>query len=169
EKGIIDRAGKFIEGSDPMIETVKSQKRFMLKGTSVHINEDDIANIITAKAAIFAAAKILLDRMNLSFGDIDRLFIAGGFGSFIDIKHAIKIGLLPALPSTSIQYAGNTSLWGAKLAVLSKEAFDELDKIKSMTTYYDLMGSHDYVEQFEQARFLPHTDISLFAEANKHG
>ena len=100
--------------------------------------------------------------MTLGFGDITTLFLAGGFGSYIDRENAIKIGLLPDLPMSRIRYVGNTSIWGAKLAGLSSEAYHALRDIAGKTTYYDLMGTSDYVEQFEQAMFLPHTDIELF-------
>ena len=77
------------------------------------------------------------------------------------VRNAISIGLLPDLPLSRIQYVGNTSIWGAKLAALSTEAFRELHAIRKKTTYYDLLGSNDYVDQFRQAMFLPHTSIEL--------
>lgn len=166
DKRIVDRSGRFVENSDSAVEFVDGRGRYTIPGTKVFITQDDVDNIITAKAAIFAALKIMLDRLNIGFNDLDKLFIAGGFGGFIDIPNAIKIGLLPGMPISKISYAGNTSLLGAKLAAMSTDAFNDMGKIVSMTTYYDLMGSTDYVEQFGQAQFLPHTDISLFAEAN---
>lgn len=166
DKGIVDRSGRFVEDSDPGVEFVDGRGRYTIPGSKVFMTQDDMDNIITAKAAIFAAQKIMLDRLNMSFSDLDRLFIAGGFGGFIDISNAQKIGLLPGMPASKVSYAGNTSLSGARLAAMSVDAFNDLGKIAGMTTYYDLMGSNDYVEQFGQAQFLPHTDISLFAEAN---
>ena len=175
DKGVIDRGGKFVEGSDPAVTSHKGIQRYTFAGTGegegkeVFLSQDDIDNVLTAKAAIFAAAKILLDRLSLTFQDIKVLFLAGGFGSYIDRQNAVKIGLLPDLPLENIQYAGNTSIWGAKLAALSLEAHDMLRTISANTTYYDLMGSKDYVEQFEQAMFLPHTDIQLFPSVTKRG
>jgi len=169
QEGIIDRAGKIVEGSDSRVTSVAGRGRFVLvgkeeagNGKEVFLNQDDIDNVITAKAAVFAAAKILLDRLNLSLPDITRLFLAGGFGSFLDRRNAVRTGLLPDLPISSIQYVGNTSIWGATLAALSSEAYAELGEIRKKTTYYDLMGVPDYVEQFKQAMFLPHTNIELF-------
>ncbi|MFW6159204.1 MAG: ASKHA domain-containing protein, partial [Planctomycetota bacterium] len=124
--------------------------------------QDDIDNVITAKAAVFAAARIVLARIDLEPSDVDRLFVAGGFGNYINLRNAIAIGLFPDLPLSDIAYVGNTSIWGAKLAALSSEARDALREITSRTTCYDLLGSTDYVEQFERAMFLPHTDLQLF-------
>ena len=169
DKGLVDRAGKFIEGSDPSLKFENGDWKFIIaekgtqpEGNDIYITQDDIDNVITAKAAVFAATKIILDRLNLKFSDISRIFLAGGFGNFIDRRNAIKIGLLPDIPVSSIQYVGNTSIWGAKLAALSQEAYDILREIRKKTTYYDLMGNPDYVEQFRRAMFLPHTNIELF-------
>lgn len=168
DKGIIDRAGQFVPDSDPDLKFKDGRGRFTLVSKAqgavrdIQITQDDIDNIITAKAAVFAATKILLERLNLGFGDITKLYLAGGFGNFIDRQNAVKIGLLPDLKVSRIQYVGNTSIWGAKLAALSVEAQQSLREIRKGTTYYDLLGSTDYVEQFKQAMFLPHTNIELF-------
>jgi len=169
KKGIIDRAGKLIKASDPGLHFKKEHGRFelaskreTLRGRPVCIFQEDIDNIVTAKAAIFAAAKIMLDRLDLKFSDVSTLMIAGGFGSYISLESATAIGLLPDLPEAKTLYVGNTSIWGAKLAALSGEARETLRDIVARTTYYDLMGTDDYVDQFQQAMFLPHTNIELF-------
>jgi len=173
-KDVIDRAGKFIPGSDPGLKRIDGRWRFVIaekgkgrEGREVYITQDDIDNVITAKAAVFAAAKIMFDRLNLKISDIKKLFLAGGFGSYIDRRNAIRIGLLPDIPISSIQYVGNTSIWGAKIAAFSYEAYNLMREIRRKTTYYDLMGSPDYVEQFKQAMFLPHTNIELFPSFSK--
>lgn len=166
--GVIDRAGQLVENSHPSVEFKHGRGRFFIArkaagaAKDVFLAQNDLENVITAKAAIFAATKIMLDRLNLAVSEISHLFLAGGFGSYIDRRNAIRIGLLPDLPLSRIQYVGNTSLWGAKLAAFSTEAFRELSAIRKRTTYYDLLGSDDYVEQFRQAMFLPHTNIELF-------
>jgi len=169
ERGIIDRAGNFVAGNDRRVEHEKGVARFVLvdsktgaNGRPVYLSQDEIENIITAKAAVFAATKILLDRLSLGFNDIRKLFISGAFGNHIDLDNAVAIGLLPDIPRDRMQYVGNTAIWGAKLAALSHQAHEILHEITHKTTYFDLMGSPDYVEQFQQAMFLPHTNIELF-------
>ena len=168
ERKIIDRAGRLMEGSDPRVSSRDGQVCFLLGpegrwgGREVYITQEDIDNVLTAKAAIFAATKMLLERVEVRLSEVKRLFLAGGFGSYINRENAIKIGLLPDLPLSRIEYVGNTSILGAKLAALSEEAFLKLREIRKKTTYYDLLGSPDYVEQFRQAMFLPHTNIELF-------
>jgi len=159
--GIIDRSGEFIAGSHPRLGTCNGSGEFAL-ADDVVITQDDISSVITAKAAVFAATKSMIDRLSLSFADVKRVFLAGGFGSYINRRNAVGIGLLPDMPVAAIQYVGNTSIWGATLAALSTEAYATLCEIRRKTTYFDLMGTPDYVEQFKQAMFLPHTDIELF-------
>lgn len=165
ENGIIDRAGNFIPESYPHIIEVDGQLRLKISD-NVFITQDDLQNIIVAKAAIFAASQILLERVNLEWNDIAKVYIAGGFGSYIDRANAVKIGLLPDLPLSVLQYVGNTSIQGATIAALSQEANEILRAIRRKITYYDLMGYPDYVARFRQAMFLPHTDISMFPSVN---
>ena len=174
--GVIDRSGKFVPGSDPRVRTDGGRCRYVLaaegealKGREVCLFQEDVDNVITAKAAIFAAARIMLKRVDLKFSDVDKLMIAGGFGSYVNLHNAVAIGLLPDMPPGRTVYVGNTSIWGAKLAALSSEARETLREIVRKTTYYDLMGTEDYVDQFKQAMFLPHTNIELFPSAIEKG
>ena len=168
-ENIIDRGGKIVPGVSKRIDEQDGIKRFILAPKSsthreVYLSETDVENIITAKAAIFAALKILLERLDLHFGDIRRFYLAGAFGNYLNIKNAITIGLIPNIPEERIAFVGNTAIEGAKIAALYQEAFFEIDRIREMTTYYDLMGADDYIEEFQKALFLPHTDIELFQQ-----
>jgi uncharacterized 2Fe-2S/4Fe-4S cluster protein (DUF4445 family) len=166
---IINRSGKLLEGASNRVHEADGIKRYVVaekneygNAQSIYLTETDIENVITAKAAIFAAMKILLDRLDLSFDDIEEFFIAGAFGSYLNIDNAIAIGLIPAVNPNIIKFVGNTSLRGAKIVAYYQEALAVVEKIRSDTTYYDLMGAHDYVDEFRKALFLPHTDIELF-------
>ncbi len=168
-EGITDRTGRFTEKGGTRVEERDGVKRYVLVpegdsagGKHAYITEPDIANVITAKAAIYAAMKILLKRIDAGFESLAKIYIGGAFGNYINIESAIRIGLLPDTDRTKIEYAGNTSLKGAKIAAFSATAFDELSKIRKMTTAYDLMGADDYVEEFRKAMFLPHTDVEEF-------
>ncbi len=109
--------------------------------------------------------KILMDRLELQYSDIEHFYIGGAFGKHIDIEHSIDIGLIPDLPRDRIEFVGNTSIKGAKIVAFYKEALQEIENIRQNTTYYDLMGADDYVDEFRKALFLPHTDIEMFSES----
>jgi len=173
KEGIIDRSGLIKENAPGHIETTDGISRFILvepeaayQNKAIYITESEIENIITAKGAVFAAMKILLERLDLSFKDLEHFYIAGAFGNYINIDSAVTIGLIPNLSKEKVSFVGNTSIEGAKLAALYQEAFYDLEKIRENTTYYDLMGAEDYVEEFQKALFLPHTDIQLFQEVS---
>ena len=168
-EGIINRNGKFVVDIPGIVEEKEGIKRYLISAgsngngsPSVFLSETDIENIITAKAAIFAAMKILFDRLDLTFDDIETFYLAGAFGNYLNVDNAITIGLIPMIPTERITFVGNTSIEGAKLAACYQEAFFEIDQIREKTTYYDLMGADDYIDEFQKALFLPHTDIQLF-------
>lgn len=169
---IINRSGNFIipeEGNSDRIQYFDGIKGFIIADSRksqtrkpIFITEADIENIITAKAAIFAAMSILIKRLELDFLDIKHLYIAGAFGNYLNIENSINIGLIPDLPRDRIEFVGNASIKGAKIVAFYKQAFYKVEKIRELTTYYDLMGANDYVEEFKKAMFLPHTDIEIF-------
>jgi uncharacterized 2Fe-2S/4Fe-4S cluster protein (DUF4445 family) len=171
KQGIINRGGRMVPGSSNRITEKDGVRGYCVVDTSeancltsVVITETDIQNIINAKAAIYAAMKIIVQRLEMSFTDIDRFLIAGAFGNYLDIESAIGIGLIPNLPRERIHFVGNTSVRGAKIVALYREAYDQIINIERNTTYYDLMGANDYVEEFSKAMFLPHTDIESFMQ-----
>lgn len=166
---IIDRTGNFVNARGKNFALINGKKSYVIvdserayNGKPIYITESDIENIITAKAAIFAAMNILVKRLELDFSDISNFYIAGAFGNYINIESAIDIGLIPNIEREKIRFVGNTSISGAKIASFYQEAFKTIAEIRKKTTYYDLMGADDYVEEFKKALFLPHTDIEKF-------
>jgi uncharacterized 2Fe-2S/4Fe-4S cluster protein (DUF4445 family) len=169
EMNVINRSGNFVDAGEHTFTEIEGRKSYVLvpgdesrNVKSIYVTESDIENVITAKAAIYAAMRILAKRLDLTFDKIDRFYIAGAFGNYIDVESAVNIGLIPNIDRSRITYAGNTSIKGAKIAALYKDAFRRIEDIRRKTTYYDLMGAQDYVEEFRKALFLPHTDINQF-------
>jgi len=128
----------------------------------VAISENDIQNLIRAKAAIFSACYLLLQNIDLSFDDLSGMVIAGGFGRYLDIDDATTIGLLPKAVYDKVRFQGNTSVSGAHLALISKRHRQLLDETARRITYIDLSSDLGYMDQYGAALFLPHTDASLF-------
>jgi uncharacterized 2Fe-2S/4Fe-4S cluster protein (DUF4445 family) len=75
--------------------------------------------------------------------------------------------MLPDVPVEKIRFVGNTSIAGAKMALLSREALRRAEEIAAGMTYFDLMSHGGYMEEFIRARFLPHTDLALFPSVHK--
>jgi len=131
------------------------------------ITEPDIDNLIRAKAAMFAGYQCLLDKVGLTFQDLERVIIAGAFGDFIDLEEAIIIGLLPEIPTDRYVFIGNGSLLGAKLISLSNELLNDGEKIARKMTNIELSEDHTFMDRYMAALFLPHTDATIFPKTYK--
>jgi uncharacterized 2Fe-2S/4Fe-4S cluster protein (DUF4445 family) len=131
-------------------------------GRDIVVTEYDISNLIKSKGAVYAAATVLAKSVGIDFKDIDRIFVAGGFGNFLNIEKAITIGLLPDLPLERFRFIGNSSLAGARMALLSNHAFERAHEIARKMTYFELSVNPDFMDEFIAALFLPHTNQKLF-------
>ncbi len=171
DAGVIDRAGNLTaDFPSQRMRKADGELQFVLlwrheAGTSrdIVLRQGEIENLIRAKAAVYAAMTTLLEQVGLDISDIGRLYLAGAFGSHLDVKTAIKIGLLPDLPPERVTVAGNTALVGAYTALLSSDAREELRRLAQATTYIDLSTSSRFMEEFVAAQMLPHTDLERFA------
>ncbi|GAB6274963.1 MAG: ASKHA domain-containing protein [Peptococcaceae bacterium] len=168
--GVIDRRGKFNLGPDhPRLYTVNGEKEFVLVragdtgiNKDITISENEINNLIRAKAAVFAGIRSMLQFLNLSLEAIDRLILAGGFGRYLNLKEAVTIGMLPDLPPQKCSYVGNSALKGAKMMLLSAEARKKTLEIARKMMYLDLSEGNTFTEEFLAAIFIPHTNQNLF-------
>ena len=156
--GIINRNGKFSEGK----EFVLVPKKDADVDDDIVITEADIENLKRSKGAIYAASAILLKKLNLKFEDIKQFYIAGGFGTYLDIEKAVTIGLLPDLKRSKFSFIGNSSLVGSREILLSYEAKKEAEKIAKKMTYIELSVEPTYMDEYVSALFFPHTDLGRF-------
>jgi len=167
---IIDRDGKFNQSADhSRLVEKEGEKQFIVAfseetetGKDLTVTESDVNNLIRSKGAVFAAIKSLMDYVGLNFEDIDTFYVAGGFGSYLDIPKAIGIGLLPDIDPKKIQFIGNSSLMGARMALLSSHAFERTIQIAKSTTNIELSTYQPFMYEYVAALFLPHTDRRLF-------
>jgi uncharacterized 2Fe-2S/4Fe-4S cluster protein (DUF4445 family) len=167
---IIDPSGKLPRDSDnPRVRENEGEMEFVLAhgdetetGRSVVITESDISNLIKSKAAILAAMRLLLNNVGMSFEDLERILVAGGFGNYLDVEKAIFIGLLPDIPPERITFIGNSSLTGARMALLSRHALARANTLARQMTYVELSIDPKFYDEFVAALFLPHTDLDLF-------
>lgn len=131
-------------------------------GSPIVITETDIDNLIKSKGAVFAAIKCLVDYIGLSFEQLDAIYVAGGFGSYLDIPKAVSIGLLPDITLEKIRFIGNSSLTGARLSLISEAAFEKCLNISKSMTNIELSHYPPFMDEFVAALFLPHTNGKLF-------
>lgn len=162
--GHLDKKGHIQSARSERVRSSGRGMEFLVHAgkSDIAVTDDDIANIIRTKAAVYAGCAVLLESVDKSFDDVARIYIAGGFGSHINIPHAQLIGLLPDVPQERFEFLGNGSLGGAKLCLLSEERRQEAKKIYENMTYLDLSSSNEFFDQYSSALFLPHTDLERF-------
>ncbi|NQU64407.1 MAG: DUF4445 domain-containing protein [SAR324 cluster bacterium] len=168
KSGWMDSAGKLSrERPSTAIIVEGRQARYRVTqpadgSESIEISEAEIDNILRAKAAIFSACSLMLKQVELDFKDLDCIYIAGGFGHFLDLENAITIGLLPDVPREKFRYIGNASLMGSYMALVSQEHQQKQLETVDRITYVELSSDPGYMDQYTAALFLPHTDLALF-------
>jgi uncharacterized 2Fe-2S/4Fe-4S cluster protein (DUF4445 family) len=168
--GWIDAAGKLNrERNSPHIRFEGRHAKYIIApaeesstGEPISLSEIEIENIIQAKAAIYSACSLMLKQVGLNFDDLTNIYIAGGFGRFIDLEKAIVVGMLPDLPHEKFKYIGNASLMGTYLILISQEFCQRQLQLAKRMTYMELSTDPSYMEQYTGALFLPHTNAELF-------
>ena len=165
----IDKAGHFQMGGRPHLREGKDSREFVLvpaeqsgTGQEVVVTEPDIAIFVRSKGAIYTAAETLLAYLGLDFEDVERVYISGGFGNYVDIANAVTIGLMPDLPPEKFHFIGNGALAGARMVLLSREALAEVERIAEAMTYFDLSTDPKFMQDFTRSLFIPHTDVEKF-------
>ena len=93
---------------------------------------------------------------------IQHIYLAGAFGSRLRVEEAVTIGMLPDVPRDRISFAGNTSLAGAYLPLLCRQAREQVAEIARKMTYLELSADNSFMDAFTSALFLPHTDTASF-------
>ena len=131
-------------------------------GEDIVITAVDIDNLLRAKAAIYAGCAVLAQSVGMSMDMISTVLVGGSFGKHINVEKSVQLGLLPDVPWENFQFLGNTSVRGAYMALLDREARQRIAEIARSMTYLELSADNSFYDQFTSALFLPHTDITLF-------
>ena len=170
--GIINARGQFVREGKRVLRDQHGSGRYVLAfpeesetGREVSINEVDIDNFIRAKGAIYSGIDTLLQSVDMDESCIEKVLVAGGIGSGINMKNAVSIGMLPDVELTKYQYIGNSSLSGAYAMAVSSEAERKCHEVAANMTYLELSTYPGYMDSFVAACFIPHTDSKRFPSA----
>jgi uncharacterized 2Fe-2S/4Fe-4S cluster protein (DUF4445 family) len=132
-------------------------------GRPIRLSQVDLNSLTSAKAAMYTILEVIVSQTaGLSFSDLDRFYVAGTFGSFINPVSAISIGMLPDISMDRFQVLGNTSLKGAEMLLTDPDAFDRVMAVRDTITYIELNVNQGFMNLFSGAKFYPHTDTSRF-------
>jgi uncharacterized 2Fe-2S/4Fe-4S cluster protein (DUF4445 family) len=134
--GAIDKRGRIAANGTAIIDWFG--QRAVRLAPRVVLTQDDVRAVQLAKGAIRAGIDMLLASAELTEDRIDRVIVAGAFGTYIDIGSAIEIGLLPRLPMQRFRQVGNSAGLGARLALLSRRMRSESTALTRRCRYIEL-------------------------------
>ena len=167
---IIDLRGKFRPqaASERLVESEEGW-RFVVAfgeesadGNAVALSQVDLDALMRSKAAMYAILTTLTNQVGVAFGDLHQIYVAGAFGRHIAPRQAIVLGMLPDLPIETYMPVGNSSLAGARLVLLDRQARERCRDLMRKITYIELNVNQEFMIRFSGSRFIPHTDHSLF-------
>ncbi len=172
EAGILEQNGKFnqeAEGEwlrrdqDGQWEYVLVREEYTASGRGdIVITEPDIDNLMRAKGAIFAGVSTLLDSVGMTMEAVEQVYVAGGFGKYLQLDRAAAIGLFPEMDAERFTFVGNGSLLGARLVSFSREMLAAAEQVAKMMTNIELSDNQQCMDEYMAALFFPHTDMQWF-------
>jgi len=163
--GIIDETGRILNVEELDASVPGDLKRRLIKidglnaflieknagqgpDTDIAITQKDVRELQHAKAAIAAGIRILVRQAGIRMEDIKRVFLAGGFGNYIDIDSAVNIGLLPKELRGRVESVGNAAGAGAVGCLISKKILDKALDIKIKMKYIELSACDDFMDEY---------------------
>jgi uncharacterized 2Fe-2S/4Fe-4S cluster protein (DUF4445 family) len=160
--GIIDHTGRFNRGlknprcrlNDDKLEFVIARADETSIGQDIAITQADVRNIQLAKGALYAGARIMM--RHLGVDRVDKVILAGAFGSYIDRESAAVLGLFPDCELENVYAVGNAAGDGARIALLNSDKRREADEVARQVEYIELTLEKDFDTIFSQAMWFPH-------------
>ena len=158
--------GTRAERSPRVVEDDRTFAYTLVQGASpIRITQNDVRAIQLAKAALYAGIRLLMDRMGIQ--KVERIRLAGAFGSHIDVKYAMLLGMIPDCELSEVSSAGNAAGTGAATALLNRGARTRIEDQVSRVEKIETATEADFQEHFVAAMGLPHSSDS-FPELAKH-
>lgn len=148
KEGVLDASGAFMP-LHPLLEK-KEELRYPITD-EIYLSQRDVRQLQLAKGALRAGVEILIQEAGISLSQVQTLYLAGGFGSYLRKESATQIGLLPKTLLSKVVVLGNAAGLGAKKYLLSKNERDLAHSLRDAITYVDLAMREDFQDQFMRA------------------
>jgi uncharacterized 2Fe-2S/4Fe-4S cluster protein (DUF4445 family) len=146
DAGLVDAGGR-LAAHHPAIREIEGRRAAML-APDVHLTQADLRAVQLAKAAIRTGIDLLLSIANIDESAIERVVIAGAFGSYIDVASAVTVGLLPALPTGRFSQVGNAAGGGVRRMLASRTARARAGDLAARCRYVELGSRADFQKTF---------------------
>jgi uncharacterized 2Fe-2S/4Fe-4S cluster protein (DUF4445 family) len=161
---LLNERGRF-DRDHPRVRTGRHGPEFVLlpaeqsgSQRDVVLTQNDVNEIQLAKGAIRAGLEVLLDATGTVPEDVREVIIAGAFGSFLNIKSALDMGLLPPLPNAQYWQVGNAAIVGARHALLSRQVRQRAQEIVGQTRYFELTTYPKFNRRFALGMLFPNLE-----------
>jgi uncharacterized 2Fe-2S/4Fe-4S cluster protein (DUF4445 family) len=156
--GVLDQSGR-MKADHAGVRNNDTGKEFVLysgngDNPDVVITQKDIREVQLGKGAIRAGIQILLDRAGIKEEDLKKVYIAGAFGTYIDVANAMLLGMLPVLPLDHFSQVGNAAGLGARQSLISTKKRDMEKAIAKRMQYIELAGTSTFNKTFLQTQYL---------------
>jgi uncharacterized 2Fe-2S/4Fe-4S cluster protein (DUF4445 family) len=160
--GIIDHSGRFqTDPATPRVRLIDGIPEFVIawpEETSLEraitISQQDVRNVQLAKGALYTGAKLMMKRLGIA--KLDRVILAGAFGSYIDKTEAMILGMFPDCDLDHVSSVGNAAGDGARIALLNRDKRLEADVVAKEIEYLELTLEKEFQQEFMAAMFIPH-------------
>jgi uncharacterized 2Fe-2S/4Fe-4S cluster protein (DUF4445 family) len=150
--GLIDLVAIFLNhGQISPKGRVQNKNKVLQIAKNISLTQKDVREIQLAVAAIKSGVQMMLEIKKLSKDDLDRVFIAGAFGNYLNIQNAMTLGLLPPIGPEKIFFIGNSSLAGARALLLSVNAKKKIEALVNNIQYISLATNKKFQETFIEA------------------
>lgn len=163
--GIINSRGRFVNDTTTIredirarIEEIQGQPAFRLseQETGVYFTQRDVRQIQLAAGAVRSGIRLLLEKAELAPSDVQEVFLAGGFGSFIRRENARRIGLFPPeITAERIRFCGNTSLLGASMLAQDRDIATRAQHLADRAEHVDLSMCENFMNVFAESMIFP--------------
>jgi uncharacterized 2Fe-2S/4Fe-4S cluster protein (DUF4445 family) len=163
--GVVDRTGRFREGiatprlrrdDDGRMEFVIAWPAQTALGRAITLTQQDVRSVQLAKGALYTGAKLMMKTMGID--RIDRVVLAGAFGSHIDKISALRLGMFPDCDPAAILSVGNAAGDGARFALLNREARRKAEAVARKTEHLELNLLPEFQEAFLASLTIPHME-----------
>jgi uncharacterized 2Fe-2S/4Fe-4S cluster protein (DUF4445 family) len=160
--GIIDQSGRFrTDSATTRLRLNDGKPEFVIAwpeetslGEAITISQQDVRSVQLAKGALYTGAKLMMKRLGIA--KLDRVVLAGAFGSYIDKKSAMILGMFPDCDLDRVSSVGNAAGDGARIALLNRDKRLEADTVARQVEYLELTLEKEFQQEFMAAMSIPH-------------
>ncbi len=165
--GIIDKSGRFNKPvHSPRFRIANEKPEFVIAwkeetciGKDITLTQQDVRNAQLAKGALYTGAKLMMKRLGIE--TLDKVILAGAFGSYIDPEEAMVLGMFPDCDLKKVYAVGNAAGDGARMALLDRDKRTEANEMARKVEYIELTIESEFQNEFMEAMQIPHMKDSF--------